>query len=208
MAILTDAQKAQLKIYYYFMLCDGQLSPEESNRLSTICKETGISQTDKDKLISGIENRQHYVALDGSVDTERVFNAMKNLLKGNSDTSIIFSYNKRLQLSTMWNLIMLSKADGLVSDAEMEYISFLRDKWSIDEAVISEFFDTAETITMLSKKWEWVLLTGTSRQEIEQRQAAIDYDINRLSEYVQRTIETTGGNGGIFGAALSVFGQL
>lgn len=179
---LNEEQEFQLEIYYCFMLCDGQLSDDEVEELSYICERKGISEEDMKKQISYIENRHRYIEEDGSIDPERLLNAVKNLL---SSSDI---YNPVTQLRILWGLSSLAYADKTMSESEKSFILLVSKEWEIDDSVVSEFADIASTICMLNSRLSWVESSDMPDGKKSRCEDKIKSNIDKMISDVELTI--------------------
>lgn len=188
---LNEEQKLQIKVYYYFLLCDGQLSDDEMEHLSYICEELGVSEEDMNKQISYLENQisykgnqQHYTDERRSINPERLFEVIKNLLRR---TEVYLLPRKQLEI--VWNLLGLAYADKTMSATEKSYISVVSKEWGIKDSIVNELADIANTIYMLKAKQSWVESADMPEDEKSRFKSEIDSDIEGMINDAYRTIE-------------------
>lgn len=175
-------QSDQLKIYYYFMLSDGQCTEDEMSKLSYICREMKIKNSEKNDVIESADELKAYPWEDRS---EKAISAIKAILE---DSALSYDWYKHKQIETMWNLINLAYADDEYSEPERKVISFLKDTWEMDENIILELVDTADTILMLTNKIDWIINSEMTDEQKQEKTQKADQDIIRIHDYIKDTI--------------------
>lgn len=176
----------QAKLYYMYMMADGEVSSEEKKLFSSICKELEIENTVKESIIEDcnkIWSDNHLSCID--------------LIKKNVEEDNYFYYGDILNLnlrtydsekaSVLWNLINLGYADKCFTCDEKEVVDFLREYWEIEKSLYQEMIDVAETILSLEKHKKWVNDTISEYDLKRAKLNQIDKDI----KFTQETIKTT-----------------
>lgn len=149
----------QAKLYYLFMMADGEVSAEEKKLFTTICKQLDISAEKKKSIIKECENikkSSEVTVLDViKNNTKCAFKTMDDYLPisrwGNA--------RRKDKASVFWNLINLGYKDGAYSEEEQKIIEFLRTFVNFDKDVILEMAEIARAMVELSKHMEWIGMT-------------------------------------------------
>lgn len=146
----------QAKLYYLFMMADGEVSAEEKKLFTTICKQLDISAEKKESIIKECENikkSSEVTVLDViKNNTKCAYKTMDDYLPisrwGNT--------RRRDKATVFWNLINLGYKDGSYSEEEQKIVDFLRMFVEFDKNIILEMAEIAETMVALSKNMEWI----------------------------------------------------
>lgn len=190
---MRGIEEEQLKIFYCFMMVDGKCSKEELNKFELICKEMGVQQDDMLRVV-----RECELAVDNSEKniSTRVKAAIQTLLEDDDpslwETNLKYSYlkrDKRRQNYVVWNLINLGYADEEYSSEEKSIVEFLVDLWKIDDKLLAEMFDVAETMLELEKQREWIKTTSKPYDLINKVIEEIDRDVEKLKVSIEQTLE-------------------
>lgn len=173
------SEMGQGKLYYLYMMADGELSAKEKELYNKICKKLGIGKDEK-KLIAEectiIWNEEKMTCMD--------------VLKKNTEEVIVFGVEEielwdMEPISVLWNLINIGYADSVYTEAEKEVVQFLKKHWKIPEATYCEMVDIAETCLALEeyKKWAEQLPDSDYREEKLKQ-------VRKDLRYTQDTIKT------------------
>lgn len=191
------ANSAKLKIYYYFMLCDGEIQTDEKKLFESICSSMNISMNEKNEIIEYCNKKisnlyylkcNDYIFLIKEVLNDRnSYNSLINMLFYINISNEIKT-NKNEEVELLWNFINLSYANEEIHENERKIIDFFINFWEIDSAIVSELFDTVETISVLIKQKQDIKKSRNNYDEITNVLNNIDKDIERLSNNIQITI--------------------
>lgn len=148
--------RTQAKLYYLYMMSDGEVSSEEKILFTSICKQLNISTDEKKFIIKECEN----IESDKKSTALSVLkkNSKNELFMGDSYLPInsFLNASNKDKGSIFWNLINLGYKDGSFSEEEKKIVEFLRKYLEFDKSIITEMLDTAETMISLTKHMEWV----------------------------------------------------
>ena len=145
----------QAKLYYLYMLSDGEASDKEKELFTTICKELSIDADEKKSIIKECEN----------IPFDNIFDEIKGLAgKPVEENNEIYKLAVALSMfgnsddyaSILWNLINLGYADTKYTYEEREIVDFLKDHWKITKDLYQEMIDVAETCLALEEHKKWV----------------------------------------------------
>lgn len=175
----------QLKIYYLYMMADGQCTQGENDKFMSICESMGTEETARKEIISFCQEVVHSTDSDNS---SKVIHEITKLLDDQGSSFFLFgsiNRDKKTQAKVIWTLINLGYSDDRYSDPEQKVIAFLADYWKMDNAVLSDMTDTAETILALTKQKEWIKTTNKPYDMISNFISEIDENINQLFQNIE-----------------------
>lgn len=169
------------KLYYLFMMADGEVSYSEEKIFNQICKELGIESETKKEIIKNCKDKvKASKDVFSVIVREKIDEEAGNNWFGLRDTSSL--------ARIIWNLIDLGYADSAYSNEEKKIVNYLVDKWSVDEEILQEFVDTADTMLALSKQKEWILSVLPKGPERDKKEKQTDEQIKEMLEDVKLTI--------------------
>lgn len=162
----TDA----LKIMYYLIAVDGELSTEELEKFELIGKETDPMFDDyKESLMNELK-----LSVE-SIDNEDYEDNIRDLI---GDAIRNSQSNKKAILDGklfIWNLLAISYSDGECLETERKLIRYIAKQLEIDKSIILEMESYVCTLHGIEK--EEVLLKGSNKPY-----AIIEKKINELSD--------------------------
>ena len=135
-------KEAKLKLYYLFMLADGEATAQEEEQLAVIRDEMGITSGDIKKVMRSYEHLT--VIPRGDYSAEIIAEADKILTGEEKTWWDPINRNKRKQAQVIWTLIDLGHADGDYSEPEQKVVAHLVDKWDFDKNTLAAFLDIAQ----------------------------------------------------------------
>ncbi len=162
----------QAKLYYLYMLLDGEASEREKKLFTTICKDLNIDADEKKRIIKECAK----TPFDGIFDEikELVGKPFKN--SGNSEYTTI-----------LWNLINLGYADTRYTYEEREIVDFLKKHWKVTDDLYQEMIDVAETCLALEEHKKWVESLEESAYK-EEKTKQIKKDIKMAQDGIKMTL--------------------
>lgn len=175
----------QAKLYYLYMMSDGDVSANEKKIFKKICKDLYVDADDKTRIIKECEEICKEEGLS-CIDVLKK-NTEEDFIYGILDIDLdkyVSDYDKA---SIMWNLINLGYADTRCSSDEKEVVDFLCEYWEIQDSLYQEMLDVAETVLALEAHKRWVKDT---LPECETKQAKLK-QIKKDIKFVRETIKTT-----------------
>lgn len=176
--------REQAKLYYLYMMSDGDVSDNEKKIFNSICKELNIDADDKKQIIK--ECRQ--------IQKDKGLSCIE-VVKKNAEESYVFgmcgidlhSYESdENKAKIIWNLINLGYSDTHYTFNEREVVDFLRKFWGIPDDLYQEMIDVAETCLALKKHKEWADGLPESDFKLEKMK-----QIKKDIKFTQETIKTT-----------------
>lgn len=176
---------AQAKLYYLYMMADGEVSSNEKKLFSSICKKLNLDSYDKKNIIRACE----IVTKDEGLTCMEV--VKKNVeegiyVYGYSDIDLNKWEIDQEKISVLWNLINLGYADTYFSSEEKDIVKFIKEYWDIPDSIYKEMIDVAETCLSLEKYKKWVEKFPESDLKTEKLKK-----IKKDLKYVQETIKKT-----------------
>ena len=180
-------QTDEAKIYYLYMLSDGEASKKEKELFTTICKELYIDADEKKRIIKecekipsdGIFDEIKELAGDPVEETEKF--ALMALIR-----SVLSNLGNRETI--LWNLINLGYADSKYTYEEREIVDFLKNHWKVAEDLYQEMIDVAETCLSLEEHRKWVENLEESAYK-DEKIKQIKKDIKMAQDNIKLTLE-------------------
>lgn len=175
----------QAKLYYLYMLSDGEASEREKKLFTTICKNLNIDADEKKRIIKECEN----TPFDGIFDEIKKLAGVpvKEMKNRSSLLSIRILGNSEDYATILWNLINLGYADTKYTYEEREIVDFLKEHWKVTEDLYQEMIDVAETCLALEKHKKWVDNLEESDYKAE-KMKQIKKDIKMAQDSIKLTL--------------------
>lgn len=174
----------QLKIYYYFMHADGELSDAEYAFLDDITKKMQLRSEPRKAFHAFCEKGLSKSAMGNPKEVNKLID-----IELKDEGCYELRNDKTAQAETLWNLVNLGYADGQFTPDEREVIDHLAKIWKVDELLIEEFVDTAEAILALTKQKEWAQLRTKPDEEIAALVEKLDKERKSLTNNIKITIK-------------------
>ena len=89
----------------------------------------------------------------------------------------------------IWNLINLGYADKDFSESERNVIDFLAEHWKINEQLLLEMLDIADTMLALTKQKDWIKTTSKPYDSIREVVEEADRDMEKLKKSIELTLK-------------------
>ncbi len=176
--------RGQAKLYYLYMMSDGNVSANEKKLFGTICKELNLDADEKKNIIK--ECRE--IVNDKGMNCIEVLekNAEDSYMYGPLDIDLNKYGTDEEKAKILWNLINLGYSDTHYFIDEREVVDYLREYWEIPESLYQEMIDVAETCLALEKHKQWVDTLPESDYKAEKIK-----QIKKDIKFTQETIKTT-----------------
>ena len=146
--------RGQAKLYYLYMMSDGDVSDGEKKLFDKICKKLYLDADDKKRIkqeCNEISKEEKMTCIDVVEE-----NAEASHMNGILDIDLNKYVSDEDKAKILWNLINLGYADSFFSINEREVVDFLREYWEIPDSLYQEMIDVAETCLALEKHKMWV----------------------------------------------------
>lgn len=178
--------RAQAKLYYLYMMSDGEVSAGEKKIFTSVCKELSLDAADKKEVIKECESIQKDEKLSCIEVLEK--NVEEGYMYGILDIDLDGYASKKDKAAVLWNLINLGYSDTHFTFDEKEVVGFLCNHWEISETLYQEMIDVAETMLALVKHKKWIedTLPDTESKQIKIRQ--IKKDLKFTHDNIKTTI--------------------
>lgn len=176
--------RGQAKLYYLYMMADGEVSQNENKIFDKICKELYLDTDDKKQIIKDckeISNEEDMTCIDV---LEK--NAEESYIYGMLDIDLDEYVGEEDKAKILWNLINLGYADTHYTIDEREVIDFLREYWKVPEVLYKEMIDVAETCLSLESHKQWAEQLPDSDYKLEKIK-----QIKKDIKFAQKNIVTT-----------------
>lgn len=151
----------EAKLYYLFMMADGEISDSELKVFDSICDKLGVGIGEKYDIIrkcNGINTfgRDMFDIIIRDGYSDKAAKYYGSLLRNKDELTRI-----------IWNLLWIGYADRNYSYFERKIINYLVIEWRLEEKIISEFEDIAKTIVDLENHKKWISSKYYGYDEIE-----------------------------------------
>lgn len=187
--IMRKIEEEQLKVFYYFMMSDGKCTSEELDKFVQICNEMDVGQDDMSKIARECELAVDTSGKDCSMRVKKVLYALlEDDVRGYGDWQRLKS-DKQKQIYVIWNLINLGYADKDFSESERNVIDFLAEHWKINEQLLLEMLDIADTMLALTKQKDWIKTTSKPYDSIREVVEEADRDMEKLKKSIELTLK-------------------
>ncbi len=172
----------EAKLYYLYMLADGEVNSREWTKFDQICKELKI-KPDTEKVIIR-------ACINSEKQSQDLLNVIINeKIDEKAGRGMFGVQNASSQARIIWNLVDLGYADREYSNEEKRIVNYLVDKWSVNSVILQEFADTADTILALTRQKSWIYNQFPRGAERDKREKKVDNQIMELLEDVKLTIK-------------------
>ncbi|MGI6110545.1 MAG: hypothetical protein ACOYB8_11990 [Eubacteriaceae bacterium] len=185
----SELNEAQLKIYYTFLSADGVCGKEELEKLDSICQKMDIDKTRISEIVYEFTNN----SIPSSSSEDMAITEIPSLattiriLEEQSSYSTILT-DKSVQTNIIWNLINLGYSDTSFSDPEKRIVKHLASRWNIDDVIVADLIDTAETMLSICEQKEWLKTTKQPYDTIDGKIRELDQVMKHLAENVEITV--------------------
>lgn len=163
----VDAQKiplySALKIIYYLMSVDGDISQEENDKFDVL----GNDFVNDFASLKEILVKECRVSLANTIDAEDYYDviqeAVEDLLLTPIKSEDVCVSSKFL----LWNLLAFAYSDENYDEAERRLIKYFVRKLNIDKAIFIELESSLVTLMDLEKELAWIKTTNKPYLTIE-----------------------------------------
>lgn len=178
-------RRGEAKLYYLFMMSDGEVSANEKDIFNTICKGLSIDADEKRKIIkecNEISNVKGIRCID--------------VLKKNVHESELYRFRdidldkfgtQENRAKTLWNLVNLGYSDSHFTLDEREVVNYIKEYWEIPESIYLEMIDVAETCLAIEKQKQWIESLPDSDSKTE-RKKQVENDLSFVQESIKNTL--------------------
>lgn len=176
--------RGQAKLYYLYMMSDGDVSDNEKKIFNAICKELHLDADDKKNIIKECKEIINEEGMNCIEVLEK--NAEDSYMYGVLDIDLDKYVADEDRAKILWNLINLGYSDKHYTIDEREVVDFIREYWEISEYLYQEMIDVAETCLALEKHKQWAEELPESDYKLEKIK-----QIKKDVKYALETIKTT-----------------
>ena len=193
----------QAKLYYLYMMSDGEISDDEKKLFNKICKKLYLNADDKKTIrqeCNKIYKEYKMTCIDVlERNVEKSNGAMGTIMGSiwpkyvsNEERVLdIISLNKYVsdedKAKIIWNLINLGYADSHFTIDEREVVDFLREYWEFPDSLYQEMIDVAETCLALEKHKLWIEGLPDTDYKLEKIKQ-VKKDMKQVEETILTTI--------------------
>ena len=139
----------QAKLYYLYMMSDGDISAGEKKLFNKICKELCLETEDKKRIR---QECNEIIKKEKRTCIEVIKKNMEEpLIYGVLNINFYKYISKEDRAKILWNLVNLGYADSYFTSNEKEIVDFIREYWKIPDNLYQEMIDIAETCLALEQ---------------------------------------------------------
>lgn len=180
----------EAKLYYIFMLADGETSEEEQRKFDEICTMLELDKVKRKEVKDFCSLKMK----NCSNDFIKVKTVIREVLKINDGEDRFTFYGVTSTGATdkariIWTMINLGYSDSEFAKIEMSIINYLVDVFEFDQILYKDMLDTAETILSLTDHKEWIGKQRWSHDKTYGEITRIDKKIKQLYKNVQQNID-------------------
>ena len=176
--------RGQAKLYYLYMMSDGEVSDGEKKLFDKICKALYLDADDKKRIQQECNEISKQEKMTCIEVVEK--NVEESYMYGTLDIDLDKYVSDEDKAKILWNLINLGYADAHFTIDEREVVDYLREYWEIPDSLYQEMIDVAETCLALEKHKLWVEGLPDTDYKLEKIK-----QVKKDLKYVQETILTT-----------------
>ena len=177
--------RGQAKLYYLYMMSDGDISDGEKKLFDKICKELYLDADSKKSIRQECDEIIKKEKMTCIEVVEK--NAKESYIHGTLDIDLDKHISDKDKAKILWNLVNLGYADSYFTIYEREVVDFLREYWEVPDSLYQEIVDVAETCLALEKHKLWIeglLDTDYKLEKIKQ----VKKDLKHVQEMILTTI--------------------
>ena len=174
----------QAKLYYLYMMSDGEVSDDEKKLFNKICKELYLDADDKKR----IKQECGEISKEKKMTCIEVVkkNAKESDMYGVLDIDLDKYISDEDKAKIIWNLINLGYADSHFTIDERMIVDYLKKYWKLSNSIYQEMIDVAETCLSLEKHKLWIEGLPDTDYKLEKIK-----QVKKDLKYVQKMILTT-----------------
>ncbi|MGE9883318.1 hypothetical protein [Blautia obeum] len=176
--------RGQAKLYYLYMMSDGDVSDGEKKLFDKICKELYLDADDKKRIKQECAEISKNEGMTCIEVIEK--NAEESYMYGTLDIDLDKYVSDDDKAKIIWNLVNLGYADTHFTIDEREVVDYLREYWEIPDNLYQEMIDVAETCLALEKHKLWIEGLPDTDYKLEKMK-----QVKKDLKHVQETILTT-----------------
>ena len=177
--------KGQAKLYYLYMMSDGEVSGNEKMLFNLICKELNMGADDQKCVIDDckeIVKKEKMRCIDVLKK-----NAEESYVYGIFDLNLCKYDSDKEKATILWNLINLGYADTHFTSEEKEVVKFLKSYFEVSDSIYKEMIHTAETCLSLEKHIKWAEKLPESDYKTE-KMKQIKHNLKSVHRMISTTI--------------------
>lgn len=155
--------KEALKIFYYLMSADGQITKEEDEKFNEIGNEFSPDFSSIKKLVVEECNKQLEKIIDDADYYDIIQDGIEDALIASMQTVNTPITPKLL----IWDLLTIAYSDNAYDDIERRIIKYIVRKCDVDKAVFLEMESSILTLLDIEKELTWIKTTNKPYLTIE-----------------------------------------
>ena len=176
--------RGQAKLYYLYMMSDGNISEGEKKLFDKIRKKLNLDADDKKQIRQECNEISKELEMTCIDVVEK--NAEESYVYGILNIDLDKYVSEEDKAKIIWNLVNLGYADSHFTIDEREVVDFLREYWELPESLYQEMIDVAETCLALEKHKAWIEGLPDNEYKLEKIK-----QVKKDIKQVQKTILTT-----------------
>ena len=180
---MSLSRENEVKLYYLYMMADGEVSPFEMLNFMRISEKLGVEEEKRKAIVKETESLEGY--------EDEIFKNIKNIVEKNE--SLSFEKSQAVHnASIIWNLVNIGYADSVYSSAEKRIVSYLVERWKVEPDIYQEFVDTADTLLALTEQKIWTSNAYRDENKKAEKEKMIDEEKELLVSNIELTLQELG----------------
>ena len=175
----------QAKLYYLYMMSDGEISDDEKKLFNKICRKLYLDADDKKRIKQECNKIYKEYKMTCMEVIEK--NADESYAYAELDIGLNEYVSDEDKAKIIWNLINLGYADSHFTIDEREVVDFLREYWEFPDSLYQEMIDVAETCLALEKHKLWIEGLPDTDYKLEKIKQ-VKKDMKQVEETILTTI--------------------
>lgn len=185
---IPSSKETPIRLYCFFLMADGDISPAGRERLDQICREMEVDDYHRDYIIWRCNKPYDKQSWSHA---EHIRGCIKKTLRneeGKLGSSGNLFTGKGAQVSVLWTLCNLGYADGECSEEKKRIIQYIAERWKVAPSVLADLTDTVQALAALTAQKEWVKTTGRPFDAVRETVEELDRNIQMMADNVRMLI--------------------
>ena len=173
-----------VKIFYYLMSVDGEISPGEEEKFNLIAAEIDSEfEEHKDDIIKICKEQ-----LDKTIDDESYYDVVQDAVENALVCKQDFEKGYVPVRLLIWDLLTLAYSDDNYDDDERKLLKYIVRKVDIPKDIFLEMENSLLTVDDLEKELKWIKTTDRPYLKIEEQVKEIERREQAIYESVKALI--------------------
>lgn len=177
------SKEEQLKLIYLFTKLEKDCVVAEREKFNYLCDEFKITTITKQNIIGYCE----CLPFNDENNLEIVMDEIEKIvIKNKQDTYT--EQSKKMQYFIVWTLLNFAHIDEKITQSEEKVIFYLIDFWNMDKILVSNMFDTLNTVSLLQKQIEFLKTTDMPYEKTHSHIEQCEKEIKQIYKDIEITL--------------------